>query len=793
MLNNYIKIALRSFTRNKSTTAINIFGLAISFACVTIILLVSAREMNYDSFHDNGDRIYRVNYDETKNNPSGRRLATTSPPMGPALQTAFPEIEYFTRLRFSDGDVISYNDHQFYENDIIYADSSFFHMFSYPFIAGDKSRALNKPNSVVITEDMAEKYFGVADPLGKTLRLNNDEHLEVTGVVSTENLYSHLEFDFIVSFTTFRVPAGYPVTLDDWRWISFHTYLQLTNKTNALALESKLPAFLEEHYPEKSSVMALSLQPIKDIYLGDLKHEDIKGGNKNFPYGLIAVGILILLLAVVNYVNLALARSLTRSREVGIRKVNGALKIDLIRQFIGESIITCFISSVISAVLVELFHGIINSFYGISVYVGGEQFLMLVAAGILFSILIGLIAGFYPAFIASGFEPVKVLKGSLTGGGKDSGILIRRLMIALQFCITVGLIASTIIINGQMSFIQNKDLGFDDEEVIILQMIRDGSDQFYPALKNRLSQNPDVVTVSAGSGLLDGNNGSVPVFYRGSGDEESIVMDIYGVQYNYFNLLDIEVLDGRTFSEDYVTDSEEGIILNEKAVKLLGLEEPIDYRLRISNLVDGRIIGIVNDFHFASLHDEVNPLAVFMTEYVENIYVKVKPGNAEEILASLENSWIEVLPNQPFNYKFLNSHLEDLYQKERQLANMIAGFSVIAVIIGCLGLYGLIVFFTRQKVREVGIRKVLGASVGNIIYSLSFQFLILILIANLIAIPVTYYVMENWLNNFAYRININVWYMMSATALSFIFAGFAIGSHVIKAAVANPVDSLRDE
>lgn len=790
MIANFIKIAVRHLLRQKHFTLINIGGLAAGLACSLLIFLFARQELSYDSFHTRADHLYRLIYDETEKRPQeGRLLATTSPPMGPALVQSFPEIERMVRLRFSDGDVLGHGERQFHENGLVYADSTFLQLFSFSLAYGDPATALAAPRSVVLTPAMARKYFDDANPVGQMLDLNGEFQLQVTGVLQEAPVLTHLDFDFLVSFSTFRVPTGYPVTLESWGWISFHTYLLLRQGTDAAVLARKLPGFIERHFPERAGRFDLRLQPITDIYLGAPDHPDVLGGNATLPYGLLLVGALILTLASVNYVNLATARALTRAREVGLRKVVGATRRSLMVQFIGESVLLTLISFAVALALIELGWNLISDVLAVRLIAGTSVYVALLPAGVLLSLLIGVVAGSYPAFIAANFRPVRVLKGEIPGGGRQSRM--RQVLVAGQFCITTALILATLVVARQMEFIRHKNLGFEREQVVVLHMLRDGSSSSYSLLRQRLLQQAQVVNVSASGGLLDGNNGSVPFFPDGA--EQGIPVNIYGVRHHFFELLGIDVIEGRVFDEAYPADQTEAVVINKRLAAMLDWQQPVGRQVRVSNLVDGHIIGVVDDFHFASLHHEVGPLAVFVTDLVENVYVKVRPGTVPATLAALEAAWQEAVPGQPFHFTFLDEHIARLYARDVQFSRLILAFSLIAIVIACLGLYGLVAYSVRQRTREIGIRKILGATVPGIALELLRHLLLLLGMAAVLAWPVAYLALQRWLAGFAYHIEFAWWMFVLAGGLALAIAVFTASTQALRAALANPVDALRQE
>lgn len=792
MFQNYLKIAFRNLLRERGISFINILGLAIGFASCIFIFLFVRHELNFDGFHEKGERIYRLVHDEREFIvPGGRLLATTGPPAGPALANNFPEVLNAVRVRFTDRRIVSYNEKRFYEENIVYVDSTLFEVFSFPLQRGNPETALNAPKKVVITSQMAEKYFGDEDPLGKTLQLDDGLELTVTGVFKPIPQNSHLKFDFAISFATFTVPRGYPVTLDSWGWISFHNYLLLDRGVDPAALEAKFPEFISTHWdPERAKRFKWRLQPLKDIYFGEVLNTDIPSGNIAYIYGLSGIGILILLMGSFNFMNLSIARSITRSKEVGIRKVLGAFQTGLIKQFLGESVIISLLGFILAFALFEVLGEVLARTLQISLPVQSGDYLDLVLLFLGISIAVGIISGSYPALVVSHFQPSKVLKGK--SQPVSSGILLRKILVVVQFSITIGLIAGSFVIADQMQLIRTKELGFNKEEVLILPVPRDRSDAQYALIRNKLRQNLHVAGISAGSGVFDGDNGSVPMFPEGAA-EEGIPVNIYGVHFDFFKTLGIELAQGRPFSEEIPGDTATAIILNQAAAGVLGWDNPVGKPLRVSNLVDGYVIGLTDNFHFASLHYEVEPLAIFITSLVENIYIRVKPGDPRQILSSLEQDWQQVVPELPFQYTFMDENLNRLYAADRQFARLISAFSLLAIFVACLGLYGLVTFITRQRTREIGIRKVLGASVPGIAGLISKDFLLLVMVGNIIAWPLAYLLMNNWLQSFAYRIEIGWWVFALAGALALLIALLTVSYQAIRAALANPVKALRYE
>lgn len=797
MLTNYLKIALRNLSRNKGQSSINITGLAIGMACSMLIFLFVRREVSYDRFHEKADRIYRVTYDEV-NTPARRHLATVSPPMAPALVETYPEIVNAVRLRDSDRQLFARDEVRFYERDFFYADSSFFDVFTFPLATGNPETALVAAHSIVLTQETARKYFGDENPMGQVITMNDEIDLTVTGILEPIPPNSHLQFAFLLSFPTFRVPLGYPVTLESWGWISFHTYVALAESADAPAVEAKLPDFIRTHFDEeRARNVRLRLQPVTEIYLGEPKHPEMASGSVAYVYGLSGIAVLILLLACFNFMNLSTAHSIRRSKEVSVRKVLGAQKLHLIKQFLGESILTSLISLVFALLLVDGFAKGMNRLIGLELSLEFDHYLTILPMFLGVALLVGMIAGSYPALVLSSFQPAGGLKGLDHLGW--SGSTFRRTLVVLQFAIAIALITGSVIVTRQMDFVRSKELGFQQEGVITLHGPGLELLNRYPVLRETLLQNSNVVSVTKGGDMFDGDQGSVPIYPEGGNDQEVHAMNIYSLYFDFLETLDIDVLKGRAPSEAFPADSSSAIMLNRTAADIFaatvpGWDHPLDKHVRVGEIMEGRVIGVVEDFHFASLHMEIEPLVLYFPRTaIDKVFVRVQPGNVSEILASLEREWNKVVPEYPFTFTFLDTYIQQLYQSDRQFSQLIWVFSLLTILVACLGLYGLIAFVTQLRTKEIGIRKVLGASAPGIVMLLSKRFLLYILIANVVAWPLAYFGMSQWLQNFAYRIGVGPGTFVLAGVLTLLIALLTLSHQSIQAARADPVESLRYE
>ena len=794
MFQNYFKIAIRNLSRDKVSSLINMLGLSIGFASTFFILLFVNHELDIDNSFANGDRIYRVTNDERPFVETGRYLATVSPPFAPTLAAEYAEVESAVRLRHPDDVVFKYQNHQYYENEGFYVDKDFFKLFSFPLEKGDPATALSEPNTIVLTPQLAQKYFGGENPIGKSLLMNEETELKVTGVLKEAPKRSHLHFQFLISFSTFKVPFGYPVTLESWGWISFHTYLLLKKGVDPNAFGSKLADFAKRHiFVDRPVRTEFKLQPLSDIYFHSedmMNTEDYKKGSLNYTFGLLFIAFLILLIAGFNFMNISTARSIKRGLEVGVRKVLGAKRQNLIIQFMGEALVISCISLAIALLVFELFRNGLLHFLEWNFDFSYSDYWILLPILIGVAFVLGVLSSIYPAFVLSHFKPINVLKGKIKSGGSEMNV--RKALVVFQFAITVGLIICSLVVARQMDFIRNKNLGYNKEQVVSLQMQTDDFLQRYSVAQKVLGQNPNVLSITAGD-AMDGDYGSVPMTPAGA--EQGIAMNMMGGYFNYCTTLGIEIKEGRDFSALHPIDTATGIIINEAAQKTFGWKEALGQKLQVNSNINGSVIGVVNDFHFHSLHDPINPMVIVVPRtHMGNIILRVNSTqNVAELIRSLQSDWEKIAPDLPFQFSFLDDALNVQYEADRRFSRLIGFFSWLAIFIAGLGLYGLIAIITTYRVKEIGIRKVLGASVANISFLLSKNFLFLILISNIIALPIAWWMMQNWLQNFTYHTEINISLFLVAILISLAIALVSLGYQVIKSAIGNPIEALRNE
>lgn len=794
MLKNHFKIALRNLWRHRVFSFINITGLSVGITACFFISMYVMFELSYDQFHTKADRIYRVVTD-IKTPSETINTDATSWAFAPNLKLDFPEIESFVRV--SGGSyLVTKGNVKFQEEKTLFADSAFFKVFDFKLVKGDPKTALSAQASVVFTETAAKKYFGNTDPVGQTVLLTGDAiPVMVTGLMKDLPENSQIKADMILSMSSLTQKFRKGID-EQWGNYGANTYLLLKPGVNAKVLQSKFPAFIEKRNGEQSRKQqmfaTLILEPIKDVYLRST-HGGSAVGSMSNVYTFSIVAIFILLIACINFINLTTARSVERAKEVGIRKVVGAAKGELAAQFIGESVVLCLIAFVITVVLSALLMPMFNQLSGkvVSPGIFSSPYYVVILFGT--SVLIGLLAGIYPALVLSSFKPIMVLKGRFSSGTK--GNLLRKSLVVAQFSISIALIIGTIIVYNQMDFMRNRDLGFSKDQMLVMNTNSDpGKDAFQQSVKGL----PGVKMVSQSSSVPGGSNsGAYSEIENKKGDLQVANLDLYFVDFDYLNQFKIKMVAGRPFSRDFIsTDTSQAMILNEEAVKLFGYNSPqeaIGRRFKQWGR-EGKIVGVMKDFHFRSLQEKIKPLSMRVElGGFDLISIKVDAKNLTATLAAIETKWKEAIPKRPFSYYFLDEFFDRQYRAEQRFGKLFFNFAILAIAISCLGLLGLASYSTFQRTREIGIRKVLGASTPGIVNMLSSDFIKLVGMSFLIASPLAWYFMHKWLQDFAYRIDIQWWVFAVSGILAMIVALATISFQAIRAAIANPVKSLRSE
>ncbi|HEY8898549.1 MAG TPA: ABC transporter permease [Niastella sp.] len=792
MLKNYFKIAFRNLWRHRVFSFINIMGLTVGMTACLLIFLYVRFEMSYDRFHSKADRIYRIVADI-------KTPTETIPASGPAwavpghLKFDFSEIEAFTRV-MPDNILLRKGDIKFNESKSLWADSMFFQIFSFKLLKGDPHTALKEPYSVVLTESTAKKYFGKADPLGQTILITSESSpATITGVMQDMPENTQVKGDLLVSMSTITTKFAKGID-DQWSNYSPWAYILLKPGITSQSIEKRLPAFLEKwsgkEMKELQMYVTLKLEQLKSVYLYSTRGDSLGSIRNVYIFSIIALFILII--ACINFINLTTARASERAKEVGIRKVAGAVRPQLASQFIGESIIICFIAFLLtlglSSLLLSSFNQLAGKIISKGIFYDGGLIVLLLGSGI----VIGLLAGVYPAFILSSFKPIEVLKGRFATSNK--GTFLRKGLVIAQFAISTALIIGTIIVYTQMSYMRNRELGFNKDQVLVIETQREKKRE---ALLQSISRLPNVKATSlSGSVPGSGQPGAYSEVENIKGDLQITNLDLYYVDFDYIPLYNIKMAAGRAFNREFKTDSNEAMILNEAATRLLGYHSPdqaVGKRFKQWGH-EGKIIGVIKDFHYKSLQTPIKPLSIRMDwSGFSLLSVKLNPANVKNTITAIEKEYKTLIPNRPFSYYFLDEFFDRQYRNEERFGRLFMNFAILAIFISCLGLLGLASYSTMQRTREIGIRKVMGASVSNIINLLSRDFLKLVIISFFIAIPVAWYFMHKWLSDFAYRITISWWVFVMAGLLAIMIAVITISVQAFRAAVANPVKSLRTE
>lgn len=799
MLLHYLKITFRNIRRHKGYYFINIAGLAIGIAISILILLYVFHELSYDSFHEKSDRTYRLAVDALIGNTEIHQTYTPAP-MARALYAEFPEIEYVTRTTHYFSEEFRYNDKIFIEDRGCSVDSTFFKIFSFKFLAGDADNCLNEPNEVVITREIAEKYFPGEDPMGKILNFRNMHNLKVTAVVESLPSNSHFHPEIMISLYTFD---GF-YNSDAWFNNNFLTYFTLKENASIEEVEKKFPGFVLKYmmsdmdieaWQSKGNYWRYSFQPLGEIHLtSDISGEWESNSKKENIYIFLAIAVFILLIACVNFMNLTTAKSANRAREVGIRKVVGSTRSKLIRQFLGESMITSFIALLVAVIVVELALSPYNELVGKELNISylTDTWFILFIVGLV--IIVGLISGSYPAFYLSGFRPVSVLKGRLSKGSGNKAL--RSGLVIFQLFISVSLIIATVVMYRQLVLLQDKNLGFNKENVLVIRNPLSLGNNIDPFI-NELRQNPDIEAASLSHripGVMFNNIG-----FGGEEIEEAFTLNLCIADAEFDDVMEIEMLEGRFFSKEFGTDTS-AMIINEAAYELLGWDDPIGKKINdwSEDRREFHVIGVMKNMHYESLNMKVRPMALVYLEGLFNwdyeyLSIRYREGKTHDVVNFIENKWSAYSPDLPVDYSFLDNIYDSLYRNEMQARTVLMIFSALAIFIACLGLLGLASFMAEQRRKEIGVRKVFGASVENIYSLLSKEFLKWVLIANLIAWPVSWWALDQWLNNYAYRVDLSWWIFLAAGLITMAITVLITSYQGMRAARTNPVNALRYE
>ena len=818
MLKNYLKIALRNIRRHKGYSFINIAGLAIGMAVCILILMFVRDELSYDTHHEHKDRIYRIERQWFAADGSVRgELCSVAPSFVPLLEEEFPEMEHVVRMFGSGDTLITFGENNFVEERLYFAEHDIFDVFTVPVIEGNPQTALKNPNSIVLSESMVRKYFEDEDPMGKVMKVGSSrEDYQVTGVMKDVPENSHLHFDFLGSYITLKGRYTYYRDGSDYFFGSTnftdnvtYTYMRLARDADSREVAARIPGFIDRHLPTYESESGdiiypsqrnnLILRKITDIHLHSHTHNELEP-NSDIRYVTLftLIAVFILIIACINFMNLSTARAVKRAREVGLRKVVGANRKLLTIQFLGESLLIALLAMALALALVSILLPYFSAFSGHELSLG----LLTNAAGFLILagvfLISGVAAGLYPAVYLSAYKPAIILRGELTRGTR--GALMRKVMVVFQFAISAALVISVSVVFKQMRFLQNANIGFQRENIVLIPS-NSVVLQNWREIKNELLKNPRILAATLSKRAPSGRLLDAPGFHteiNGEMVDGSFYMPHNRVEYDFFKTYGMKIVAGRDFSIDYPTDENEAFILNETAVRRLGLKSPeeavgLPMQTRAPNL-SGRVIGVVADFNYESMHHEIVPMLTYIRLGQTNtVSLRIAAGNIQETIAYVQGIWDRFHPGYPVSYTFLDDRLNALYRNEARMMEMFGYFSMLAIFIACLGLFGLASFTTEQRTKEIGVRKVLGATVSKIIILLSREFAKWVLVANIIAWPIAYFALDKWLDNFAYRVNIGWMAFLLTGVLTSMIALLTVSYQSVKAALANPADSLRYE
>ena len=798
MIQNYLKIALRGIKKNKGYSFINILGLSIGMACFMLIMLFVHWELSYDGFHENVENKYRVivRTNSGTYNFGKTTMGVIPAPMAATMAEEYPEVVQITRVHRARNHLFIHDTARFEETGL-YADENFLKIFSFPLARGTAITALREPMTMVITRELGAKYFGHEDPMGKILIMPyRDENYDfkITGVLEDVPENSHLRFDFLISLVSKKILDGESKYEGRWNnWNAF-IYVELGRNADPHDFAGKLSGHLEKHSGREQDISFI-LQPIKSIHLkSDAFIEVSENYKMSNIYIFSCIAFVILIIACINYINLATARAFRRSREIGIRKVLGAVRGQVIRQLLGESVLLAFIAFFIAALIVALALPHFNAFINrtMKVLLFSDIVPILILLGVIF--FVGIAAGIFPALFLSAFQPAKTVKGNSFFKRKHG---MRDALVLIQFCISIILIAGTLIILRQMNFIRSRNMGFDREQILVVDVKDQKLRGHLAAIKNSLVQNPNIQNASTSWHLpslitprwnFTVEEGTLPDSGNRYGSYYTVVDE------NFFDVYGIELLSGRGFSNRFANEADESVILNETAVRQLGWDKPVGKIFRSALAQRGRVIGVIRDFHFHTLHRQIDPLVIaFKPDEGRYLSLKIRTPDLRNTIASIQKTIESYHPDYPFAYFFFDDSFNDMYRDEQKLGTMFGGFSALSIFIACLGLLGLATFTVEIRTKEVGIRKVLGSTLSGIFILLSKDFIKWVIVANLIAWPAVYFVMNEWLKSFAYRTDLSIWIFILSGSAAFFMALLTVSYQSIKAAKANPVDSLRYE
>ncbi|HYG03358.1 MAG TPA: ABC transporter permease [Chryseosolibacter sp.] len=792
-MNAIIGLARRA-KKNPSQFLIAVTGFTLAWLCVVGLGIHLYHEFTYDQFHQNAERIFRITHNEKAGEiPGTRHLATVGPPMGPALKEQFPGVEEYVRFRTSADWLVRVNNTQHYEQRVSYVDPSVFKVFSFPFLDGDPESALSLPENVVLTARTAKKYFNETQVVGRMLEMNGKQY-RITGVLADIPSNSHIRFDFLLPFQSFTVPFGYPVTLESWGWISFHTYVLLKRGHTAAELERQLPQLVNQHWtPERAKKFKIQLQPLTNIYFGDVHHEDIVAGNGTYAMVLALAALAIFVVAAFNYTNIFFVSGLRRTREAAVKKILGARRSIMYLSFQVESTILIVFSLAIALASFPFLQQFFPWQTDATTLTSSEA-VVLAFVLLLIAFVTGWLSAVFPAKALGSATLQQLLKGSFKSVG--AGSWMRKAGVLTQIAVSTGLLCCVAVVSSQMDFLEHKDLGYRKSELLAVHVPGEHLNTSFESFKTTLLSNPFIANVSVSGGRLDGDNGNVPIFTETTGDT-GLPMAIDAVGFEYFRTIGVPLLVGREFTRDKAADTLQGVIVNISAVKEFGWtpQEAIGKKIRVSDIViNGEIIGVVPDYNFGSLHHAVMPLVLsYPRTRLEDVFIRFDPRHLQEIVPAITRAWTTVFPALPLDYSFLDEHLMSLYKSEQTFSSIIQFFAIVAVIIACLGAFAVVSQDVLYRTKEIGVRKVLGASDFSLISMLLRSMVIITILANLIAWPVADVLMNTWLNEFSYHIAVD-WYIYPvAGACVLLVSILSVMLLAVRASKMKCVESLKTE
>ncbi len=794
MLKNYLLLAVKNFRKQKMFSLINILGLTIGITCCLMIFLFIMSEFSYDNFHKNRDHIYRV-MRVSKQSASPRNIPWLAPLYAAGMRNDFPDAIQHTMRVAPDNDLITYKNVSFNEKKVMLVDSNFFTFFSFPLLKGDPATVLNDPSGIVMTETTAKKYFGEEDPIGKEIEFNKDRRFKIAGIAKDVPVNSHLEFDILVPITNWRNTPFY----NQWTNNGLYTYVQLNPAVDPAQLEKRFPAFMNKYlgayYRENGFSMDLTIKPLKGIYLeGESPWDPVKHGNRKMVYIFMSIAVLILLIACINFMNLATARATDRSKEVGLRKVLGAVKKQLATQFIFESLLMATIAAALALLALQLLMPAYNNFLGYTLpFNWSNPWFYACLAGII--LVVGVLAGSYPALLLSSFSPIESLKGKLRIG--KGGALFRKVLVVFQFGISVLLIVCVSIVMKQMHFVRTADLGFNKEQTMIVRLDNNAISNHKIAFKNQLLTDRSVMNVSLMTGEPGGFHDTYG-FEAAAKPGEKIMLNTEFADFEYARTLGVKIIAGRDFSPAFITDSTKAVLINRAAAEALGYtpQQAVGQWLKNITADSARrtIVGVVENYHYSSMKQAIGPLVISTKKDDRRLaLIRLQSTQLQPAIERIKKIYATNAPEHPFEYEFLDERFDRLYKSEARQETLLGIFSIIAIAIACLGLFGLASYTAIKRTREIGVRKVLGSSVSNIILLLTKDLLRPVILGTLLAVPIGYLAMQQWLQGFVYRTDIQWWLFAMAALVGIAIAVITVAFQAVKAALTNPVKSLRTE